>query len=64
MLGGAGLRPWRRITAPIAARSCGPPALASRTSPTSRKFAGPNTAGVAIVGKVASTVPWFSTPWI
>ena len=36
-LGGAGVRPWRRITSPIAARSGGPPAVAARTLPTSRK---------------------------
>jgi cytochrome P450 len=36
-LGGAGVRPWRRITSPIAAGFGGPPALAARTSATSRK---------------------------
>jgi hypothetical protein len=36
-LGGAGVRPWRRITSPIAARFGGPPALAARTSAISRK---------------------------
>ena len=35
--GGAGVRPWRRITSPIAARSGGPPRAAANTSPISRK---------------------------
>jgi hypothetical protein len=34
---GAGVRPWRRITAAIAARSGGPPAAASTTAARSRK---------------------------
>ena len=34
---GAGVRPWRRITAPIAARSGGPPAAASTIAARSRK---------------------------
>ena len=33
----AGVRPWRRIASPIAARSGGPPAAASRIAATSRK---------------------------
>jgi hypothetical protein len=33
----AGVSPWRRITAAIAARSGGPPAAASSTAATSRK---------------------------
>ena len=35
--GGASVRPWRRITSPIAAISGGPPDDAATTSPTSRK---------------------------
>lgn len=35
--GGAGVRPWRRITATTAARLGGPPAVAARTSLISRK---------------------------
>lgn len=58
-VGGAGVRPWRRITSASAVRSGGPPALAARTSPISRKYAGPNTAGVAMARNVASTSPWF-----
>src|SRR6266487_611362 len=59
----AGVRPWRRMTSPIAARSGGPPAVASRIAATSRKKSGPRMPGVTIASALASTSRVFSKWW-
>src|SRR6266536_2600469 len=59
----AGVRPWRRMTSPIAARSGGPPAVASRIAATSRKKSGPRMPGVTIASALASTSPVLSKWW-
>ena len=51
---GAGVRPWRRITAAIAATSGGPPTAASRIAATSRKKSGPRMPGVTTASAFAS----------
>jgi hypothetical protein len=54
---GAGVRPWRRMTSPIFARSGGPPAAALITSAASRKNCGPIAAGVITPSAFASSDP-------
>ena len=50
----AGVRPWRRITAPIAAGSGGPPTASAMTAATSWKYAGPSSPGVTTARNLAS----------
>src|SRR4051794_30928107 len=59
----AGVRPCRRMTSPIAAKSGGPPADAARTSLISEKYEGPNRPGLMIARNLASSLPWFAKPW-
>ena len=58
----AGVRPWRRMTSPIAARSGGPPADAASTSLISVKYEGPKRPGLMIARNLASSLPWFAKP--
>jgi hypothetical protein len=63
---GAGVRPWRCITAAIAARSGGPPSASSRMAATSRKKSGPRMSGVmmarALVSRSAVLSKWWTAP--